>query len=221
MKQIFILIILAPMVLAMAPHPQFVSLQELCPDLMIQMDYSTPHNFTGTIVPGYKAPKAYLARNTGEALCRVQKHAVLMGYSLKIFDAYRPVKAVEFFKEWAKKPEDNQKVKAEFYPTFSRQQLFEEGYIALRSSHSRGGAVDLTLHDLKKKTDVDMGGIFDYFHAISSTETKLITKNQQENRYLLKSLMEKEGFANYSGEWWHYSLKPEQFPDEYFDFDVE
>ncbi len=201
--------------------PNFVSLEEYCPGIIIHANYATEDNFTGAVVPGYKAIKALTALKTADALCRVHVKASKKGYAIKIFDAYRPVKAVKHFENWAKLPENNPEVKAKYYPTFKRADLFIEGYIAKKSSHSRGSALDLTIFDLEKNADVDMGGIFDFFHVISSTESNLITKAQQQNRFILRDLMESEGFKNFSGEWWHYSLKPEQYPDEYFDFDVE
>lgn len=203
------------------PHSQFVSLQDYCPGLLVEASYSTKDNFTGTVVPGYKARKAFTAIKTADALCLVQKELSKQHLALKIFDAYRPVKAVKFFQDWALMVETNPDVKAKFYPTFSRSDLFERGYIAKRSSHSRGGALDLTLTDLKSGKDLDMGGIFDFFDDVSTTETPLITPDQQKNRLLLKSYMTEAGFKNFAGEWWHYSLKSEQFPDQYFDFDVE
>ncbi len=203
------------------PHPQFVSLNEICPDIKIQMNYSTADNFTGTIVSGYKAPIAYLAVNTAQALCEVQKEATKRGYSLKIFDSYRPVKAVSFFQSWAKEPENNPSIKALYYPRYTREDLFKLGFIATKSSHSRGSAVDLTLWDPKSGKNLDMGSGFDYFDDIAHTNSKLVTRSQNANRLLLKNLMEEQGFKNFSQEWWHYSLKPELFPEEYFDFDVE
>ena len=201
--------------------PNFVSISDVCPEIHIQANYSSKENFTGEVVAGYKAKKAYLARASAEALCKVQRDAQKMGLTLNIFDAYRPKKAVQFFQDWAQKPETNPEIKKLFYPKFTRLQLFERGYIAKQSSHSRGSAVDLTLMDVKTKKDLDMGSGFDYFDLVSTTETNLITKAQQENRYLLKRLMESNGFKNYAGEWWHFSYRPEPFPDQYFDFDVE
>lgn len=202
-------------------HPDFVSLDEACPGIIIQVDYSTKNNFTGGIVPGYKATKALLVKSTAEALARVQKKALEQNLSLKIFDAYRPVKAVSFFQEWAKLSETNPEIKARFYPTFSRQDLFEQEFIAKQSSHSRGSAVDLTLVNLKTGRELDMGSIFDFFHEISHTDSPLITAEQRKNRTLLKSLMEGEGFRNFFQEWWHFSLRPEPFPNQSFDFDIE
>jgi D-alanyl-D-alanine dipeptidase len=202
-------------------HQDFVSLEELCPGIKIEASYSKSENFTGSIVAGYRKAKAYIHKKPGVALCEVHAMAQEKGLGLKIFDAYRPVKAVQFFQDWALKTEDNLRLKEIFYPNFSRLELFEKGFIAKQSSHSRGSAVDLTLFDLRSGRDLDMGSGFDYFDEISHTESSLITPKQLENRLLLKSLMEEKGFKNFAQEWWHYSFRPEPFPDTYFDFDVE
>jgi len=165
--------------------------------------------------------KALLARLPAEALCEVQKEALKKGLSLKIFDGYRPVKAVQFFQEWAKRSEDNLNLKKLYYPTFTRLELFEKGFIAKQSSHSRGSAVDLTLIELKTGRDLDMGSGFDFFDVISHTETNLVTEKQKNNRMMLKELMESRGFKNFHQEWWHFSFRPEPYPEQYFDFDVE
>lgn len=199
----------------------FVSLSEVCPSLVIAASYATSENFTGSVVAGYKSRKAFLARETAQALCKVQEAAVKKGLGLKIFDGYRPVKAVSFFQAWAKEPETNPEVKALHYPKFTRHELFEAGYIAKQSSHSRGSAVDLTLVVGATGDELDMGSIFDYFDDISHTDSKKVTQEQRRNRQLLKGLMEAEGFKNFAQEWWHYSLKPEPHANEYFDFDVE
>jgi zinc D-Ala-D-Ala dipeptidase len=207
---------------AMAKVPEsFVSLSDVCPSIKLEMSYASTENFTGEIVAGYKARKAYLAKVPALALCEVQADALNQGLSLKIFDSYRPVKAVAFFQEWAKRPETNPHLKELFYPLFTRQQLFEQGYIAKQSSHSRGSAVDLTLVDTKTGKALDMGSAFDYFDDLSHTESPKVTATQLKNRMLLKVLMEARGFKNFSQEWWHYSYKPEPFPTEYFDFDIE
>jgi zinc D-Ala-D-Ala dipeptidase len=204
-----------------APHKDFLSISELCPEIKISASYATLENFTGAIVHGYKAQRAYMAKTPAEALCRVQQKAVSLGMTLHIFDSYRPTKAVAFFQAWAKLPETNPEVKAIYYPKYTRMDLFEMGYIAKQSSHSRGSAVDLTLHSLKEKKDLDMGSPFDYFDDISHTASERVTLEQRKNRDLLKELMEGEGFKNFAQEWWHYSFRPEPFPDQYFDFDVE
>lgn len=202
-------------------HPEFVSLSEICPIIKIQANYATTDNFTGVVVAGYKSQKIYLAKKTAEALCEVQNKLLESDYVLNIFDGYRPVKAVTFFQEWAKMPETDLKLKTLFYPRFSRLELFEQGYLAKKSSHSRGSAVDLTLYDLKNGKNLDMGCEFDFFDDISHTESLRITEDQRKNRMLLKNIMEAYGFFNFSKEWWHYTFRPEPFPETYFDFDVE
>lgn len=202
-------------------HPGFVSLEDLCPQIKIQASYSSQHNFTASVVNGYKAQKAYMAKAPAAALCEVQKEALKRGLSLKIFDGYRPVKAVKYFQDWAKKPEDNLSNKNLYYPKYTRIELFEKGFIAKQSSHSRGSAVDLTLYNLETGRDLDMGSSFDYFDDISYTNSEAVTVEQKSNRMLLKDLMTSKGFTNFSQEWWHYSFKPEPFPETSFDFDVE
>jgi D-alanyl-D-alanine dipeptidase len=204
-----------------AANPDFVSLKEFCPDIIINSDYATPDNFTGHIVRGYKARNAYMARVPAEALKRVQTNAIKKGYTLIIFDSYRPVKAVTYFQEWAKKPETNPDIQAMYYPNYTRQELFDLGYIASKSSHSRGSAVDLGLVNLKTGKELDMGTRFDFFDDLSHTASPNISANQKHNRMLLKELMEAQGFTNFSQEWWHFSFKPEPYPGQYFDFDVD
>lgn len=217
---VFLLMVETSFVMAKIPS-EFISLTETCPNIIIQSDYSTVKNFTGEVVRGYKKTAAYMAKAPAQALGEVQKVALARGYNLKIFDGYRPVKAVEFFQEWAKRPETNPEIKAHYYPTFSRLDLFEQGFIAKQSSHSRGAAVDLTLVNLKTGKELDMGSHFDFFDERSNTDSKNITEEQRKNRMLLKELMEGKGFKNFSQEWWHFSFKPEPYPEKSFDFDVE
>lgn len=198
----------------------FVSLSEVCPSLVLGANYATKENFTGSVVAGYKRKDAVFSKVGAQKLCAVQSEAAALGYGLKIFDAYRPVKAVKFFQDWAQISEEDPEIKQRYYPTLTKQQLFEQGYIAQRSSHSRGSAVDLTLVDRDGK-ELDMGTIFDFFHETSHTMNPTITQSQKRNRAILKSLMEKHGFKNFAQEWWHYSLVSEAFPGQYFDFDVE
>lgn len=197
---------------------QFVLLNEYCPQVIIEASYSGKNNFTGSVVNGYKSKKLYLVKPAADALCKVQLDVLSKGLTLKVFDAYRPVRAVKFFQDWAKKNEDNLEIKKRFYPKFSRQELFKNGYIANESSHSRGAAIDLTLSDLKTGKELDMGGEFDYFDEISWTDYALLTDQQKNNRKLLKDSMEKHHFRNYHQEWWHFSLNNEPYPSKYFDF---
>jgi D-alanyl-D-alanine dipeptidase len=206
----------------MAFYPnEFESLSEICPSILIEASYATKKNFTGEVVHGYKTRKVLLSKNAAVALCKVQEKAISRGYSLKVFDGYRPVKAVSFFQSWAKLPENNLELKQMYYPSYTREELFQNGYISNRSSHSRGSAVDLTLVSISNLNDLDMGSSFDYFNDISHTENSKIKKYQLENRLILKDLMEQFGFKNYTKEWWHYSFLNESFPDNYFDFDIE
>jgi D-alanyl-D-alanine dipeptidase len=202
-------------------HTGFVSIGELCPEVKVHMNYATTGNFTGEVVAGYKAKKAFMASGPAEALCAVIADAKKMGLGIKIFDCYRPAKAVAFFQNWAKKPETNPDLKRMYYPDYTREQLFVLGYIASKSSHSKGSAIDLTLFDLETGRDLDMGTAFDFFGELSNTDNIGVTAGQRKNRYLLKGLMEGRGFKNFSQEWWHYSFKPEPYPNTYFDFDVE
>lgn len=201
--------------------PDFVDLSKMCPGIKIQVDYATASNFTGAIVPGYKAKKAYFARGPAERLCLVQEDAVKEGLTLKVFDSYRPAKAVASFLKWASLPENNPELKAKYHPKYTRQEILELGFIAKQSSHSKGSAIDLTLERLSDGIELDMGTPFDFFDSLSHTESPLITQKQLKNRLKLRELMERHGFRNFSKEWWHYSFRPEPYPDQYFDFDVE
>ncbi len=198
----------------------FVSLSQYCPSLVISADYATTENFTGEVVDGYRRVEAIYSKKGADALCRVQAEAQKLGLGLKIFDAYRPVKAVKFFGEWAKRPGDVPAIKERYYPHHTKLELFELGYIARQSSHSRGSAVDLTLVDAKG-VELDMGTVFDFFHEKSHTANPTITSQQKKNRETLLKLMTAQGFKNFHQEWWHFSLVDEAFPGRYFDFDVE
>lgn len=220
MKSLIIFFFFSGTLMAAIPRG-FVSLEEACPRIKVQASYSSHDNFTGEVVAGYKAKKSFLAAAPARALCQVHKRALEKGLALKVFDGYRPVKAVNFFMEWAKRPETNPHIKELYYPKFTRLELFEAGYIARQSSHSRGSAVDLTLTSIETGKDLDMGSGFDYFDDISHTDSEKVTDEQRANRLLLKELMEAEGFRNYSKEWWHYSFRPEPYPNRSFDFDIE
>jgi zinc D-Ala-D-Ala dipeptidase len=220
MKVIFLSLILITVPMAEA-NPDFVDLSKICSGIKVQMNYATPFNFTGDVVPGYKARKAYFARGPAEKLCLVQQDALKEGLTLKVFDSYRPAKAVASFLHWASLPETNPELKKIYHPKYSRQEILDLGFIAKQSSHSKGSAIDLTLERLSDGSELDMGTPFDYFDSLSYTESRLVTRKQYKNRMKLRSLMEKHGFKNFSQEWWHYSYRPEPYPDQYFDFDVE
>jgi len=200
--------------------PNFVYVEDLIPDIVLEMRYTGENNFLGVAVEGYKSPVAILSRPAALALVKVQQELKENGYCLKIFDAYRPQRAVDHFISWARNPADTLK-KAEFYPEVDKKDLFSLGYISTRSGHSRGSTVDLTIVDYSTGEEVDMGGGYDLFGEVSHQGFSQITTEQKNNRNLLKSVMMKYGFQPYSQEWWHYTYQPEPFPNTYFDFVVE
>lgn len=201
-------------------HEGFVDLAEFCPSLIIAASYATSDNFTGSIVDGYRRKTAYFSLKGAKLLCEVQKMALKENLNLKIYDAYRPEKAVKFFMDWTKSPETNLVLKGAHYPNHSKDELFGLGYIAERSGHSRGSSVDLTLVDIKTNKELDMGTAFDFFDSSSHTNFPGHTHEQKKNRALLMKFMTGNGFKNYDKEWWHYSLIEEAFPGQYFDFDI-
>ena len=144
---------------------------------------------------------------------------IVKGYRLKIFDAYRPARAVKHFVLWGIEDLDL-RMKPYFYPDLEKQELFRQGYIAKQSSHSRGSTVDLTLFDMKTGQELDMGSPFDLFSEISHPDNKSVTVEQYNNRVLLQNAMIRSGFVPISCEWWHFTLADEPYPETYFDFPV-
>ncbi|UAB85913.1 M15 family metallopeptidase [Zunongwangia sp. SCSIO 43204] len=202
------------------PPGGFVYLSDLIPDIEVELRYFGDHNFTGRPVPGYEERKVILTTEAAKALAEVQQELENDGYCLKIFDGYRPQTAVNSFIEWAKNSDDTL-TKAEFYPEKKKRNLFNLGYIATKSGHSRGSTVDLTIVDANTLKEIDMGGTYDYFGERSHHNFTNITKEQKANRNYLKSIMHKHGFRPYSEEWWHYTLRNEPFPNTYFDFTIK
>lgn len=198
----------------------FVYLHELIPDIELELRYNTDNNFVGRPIEGYNGNYAILAEPAARALQKIQDDLKQEGYCLKIFDAYRPQRAVNHFISWARKPGDTL-TKQQFYPEVPKNELFERGYIASRSGHSRGSTVDLSILNARTGQEVDMGSSYDFFGSISHHDTSLISPEQRENRQFLKNIMRKHGFVAYPKEWWHYTFKPEAFPETYFDFLVE
>ncbi len=196
----------------------FVLLSEAVPQIVQEMRYFTTFNCTGARVDGYEEPVALLTKEAAEALRQAAEEAEGMGFRLRIFDAYRPVRAVECFERWELTAED--RMKPYFFPSIDKATIFRESYIARRSSHSRGSTLDVTLLDMKTGLDLDMGGSFDLFDDISGTFSERITREQQENRMLLRALMDRAGFRGAQSEWWHFTLRNEPYPDTYFDFPV-
>ncbi|MDZ7848277.1 MAG: M15 family metallopeptidase [Owenweeksia sp.] len=197
----------------------FVRVDTFIPSLVIEAKYHTAHNFTGHPVPGYDTGHLYLSREAAMALKDVQLELREMGLSLKIFDAYRPQMAVDYFEQWANRPEDSL-TKEEYYPTIPKNSLFARGYIANPSGHSRGSAVDVTLVSLETGKEMDMGTSFDFFSPLSAPGSQGVTPAVRANRQLLSRVMEKHGFTPISSEWWHFYLKGEPYPHTYFNFRV-
>jgi len=198
----------------------FVYLSDTCPTIVQDIKYATKDNFTGTVIPGYKSNIAILTKEAAEALNLIQHELAAQNLSLLIWDAYRPTKAVDYFLSW-KKVLDDQDIKAKYYPDYEKAELFKIGFIAPgHSSHSRGSTVDLTIIDKKSNKALDMGTDFDFFGEKSYAEAIQISEQARQNRKILKNIMEKYGFKGIPQEWWHYTLKTEPFPDEYFNFTV-
>ncbi|MGW3650606.1 M15 family metallopeptidase [Streptomyces sp. NPDC000878] len=221
----------------------FVALRSVDPTIIQEMRYFTPHNFVGEPIDGYEQPICILTRPAAEALHQAQLKLRPQGYTLKVYDCYRPQRAVDHFVRWAEDLDD-QTMKGEFYPDVDKTRLFEDGYIAEKSGHSRGSTMDLTIVKLPAEptrpyvpgeplvpcyaaqserfpdNSVDMGTGYDCFDTLSHTLDPRIQGEQRANRLLLKDTLEDLGFVNLAEEWWHFTFKPELFPDTYFDFPV-
>lgn len=195
----------------------FVDVATQVPGLVVDMRYFGTHNFVGAKVDGYEAPVCILTRQAAAALAAVQRDLAPRNLGLKVFDCYRPVRAVQHFVRWARDPD--QRTKAEFYPDIDKRALFREGFIASRSGHSRGSTVDLTLVLLPGGEELDMGTHFDLLSYRSSDRAQ-VSPQQRANRKILADAMRARGFIPYDKEWWHFTLRHEPFPDVYFDFPV-
>lgn len=198
----------------------FVALAEIAPGIQQEVRYFSANNFVGEPIDGYLAANIFLTRSAAEALRRVQAELVPFGLGLKVFDAYRPQRAVDHFVRWAQDLDD-QRMKGRYYPQVDKSDLFSDGYIAARSGHSRGSTVDLTLVDLATGAELDMGTPWDYFDLASWPDSDQVSIQQRANRLLLRRVMVAAGFHPLRTEWWHFTLVDEPFPDTYFDFPVE
>ena len=220
------------MVAAEEDRSLFVNITDVVPDVILEIRYYSTYNFIGTRVDGYEEPTAMLTCEAADSLKAVSDDLKAQGYCLKVYDAYRPQMAVSHFVRWAKDLGDTA-TKPYFYPDVDKSQLFELGYIAEKSGHSRGSTVDLTLVNMSTGKEVDMGGVFDWFGPEShpdcggDPETQEYRKNdtltaeQFHNRMILRSAMLRHGFKPLDSEWWHFTLKNEPFPDTYFAFPVK
>ena len=197
----------------------FVLLADFIPSIVQEIRYYSTFNFIGERIDGYEEPIALLTIEAARALKTVANEMNVKGYRLKIFDTYRPTTAVKHFILWGIEDEDV-RMKPYFYPNVVKQNLFSEGYIAKKSSHSRGSTVDLTLLDMRTGKEVDMGSQFDWFGIESHPDYRGITEEQYENRIFLRDAMIRNGFLPIDCEWWHFTLADEPYPDRYFEFPV-
>lgn len=198
----------------------FVYVQDHIPSIKVELRYYSTNNFVGKRIEGYKNDVAILSKDATLALKHVQDELKNYNLSIKIFDSYRPQRAVNHFILWARDLNDTIN-KQQFYPDVKKSNLFLEEYIASRSGHSRGSTLDLTLVDLESCEELDMGSPYDFFGKESWVENKDLSPQQRANRMLLQSVMRKHGFRNYPKEWWHFTLIGEPFPDTYFDFVID
>ena len=197
----------------------FVLLSDYVPSIVQEIRYFSTYNFIGDRIDGYEQPVALITKEAARALKAVSNEINVKGYRLKIFDAYRPATAVKSFVLWGIEDLD-QRMKPFFYPDLNKTELFELGYIASKSSHSRGSTVDLTLLDMSTGKEIDMGSPFDFFNEVSHPDYKGVTEEQYQNRMLLQKVMVKYGFEPIDCEWWHFTLEDEPYPDTYFEFPV-
>jgi D-alanyl-D-alanine dipeptidase len=196
----------------------FVDLQERVPGIMIELRYASNDNFVGRPVEGYQSgQRVVMTAAAAQALARVQAELAPFGLGLKVFDAYRPQRAVNDFVHWAVDVND-QRNKQEYYPQVDKRDLFKLQYIAHRSGHTRGSTVDLTLVSLPDGKALDMGSNFDFFGEQSWVNHPDLSAQQRANRMLLQQVMTRYGFIPYRKEWWHFTLRDEPYPDTYFDF---
>jgi zinc D-Ala-D-Ala dipeptidase len=227
-----------------APPGAFVSLHDVDPSVVIEMRYLTPHNFIGHRIPGYRENVCLLTRPAAEAVKRAQTAVRARGYTLKVYDCYRPQRSVDAFVKWGKDLSD-QRMKAEFYPRVRKRVVFKEGYIASQSGHSRGSTLDLTLVKLPARNQeryhrgdrlrdcalparkrfrdnsIDMGTGYDCFDPLAHPYNGRIHGKQRANRLKLRAAMIGAGFKGLETEWWHFTLKNEPYPETYFDFPME
>lgn len=240
MKRIIIALLLLCTHLVYALPKGFVYLSDVAPDIMQDMRYFTANNFIGNPIPGYKKGVCIISKEAAEHLKNAQAQIKKQGYSLKVYDCYRPQQAVDYFYKWSQDFKDERR-KAEFYPREVKQYLFERRYISLTSGHTRGSTFDLTLVKLDhgkgnpkpltrcydttpaylNDDSIDTGTRFDCLDKSANIHYQKLSKQQLSNRLLLQNLMINNGFEPFFNEWWHYTLKNEPYPNTYFNFVVK
>lgn len=210
------------------PAEDFVLITDVIPDALLDIRYYSEYNFIGDRIPGYEQPVAIISKQACDSLKAVADELRTKGYLIRIYDAYRPQDAVDYFMKWGADIADV-RMKEYFYPEIDKKRIVPEQFVAEKSSHTRGSTVDLTLFDMKLQRDVDMGSTFDYFGPVSNPSAqpgqevgayKPLNQAQYDNRMLLRNTMIAHGFEPYFSEWWHFTLAGEPFPDTYFNFPV-
>ncbi|MCL2617983.1 MAG: M15 family metallopeptidase [Defluviitaleaceae bacterium] len=197
----------------------FVYLSDRVPDIIQDVRYYSTYNLVGARFEGYESPVIICTEEVADALCAVSGKMSAAGYVLKVFDAYRPQMAVDHIVRWAGDVADN-RMKPYFYPNIGKDRIIPGGYVAPRSGHTRGSAIDLTLVSKQTGQELDMGTPFDFMDKRSNHGAADITPEQEGNRAILKNVMMEHGFLAYNKEWWHYVLKEEAYPDTYFNFKI-
>lgn len=197
----------------------FVDVAEYIPTIETDVKYYSGDNFVGERIEGYNAPTILLTHATAKALKMAQEKLMTRGYGLRIFDGYRPQRAVEHFRRWRSMPETGE-TKERHYPGYTKEEVFNQGFVSLKSTHTRGSTVDLTVVNIESREELDMGGFFDYFEKSSYSNYTKLSVEQSKNRLLLKYLMLSCGFEPFVQEWWHFTLTNEPYPNTYFDFEI-
>lgn len=222
----------------------FVYLHDVNSSILQDIRYAGAHNFIGHSVRGYEKAKCILTKEAAAALSLVQKELEQSSLSLKVYDCYRPTMAVNEFVAWSKNPHQ-QEMKTEFYPRVNKAEVFQLGYVAEKSGHTRGSTIDLTIVPLPnlnsanyrpgqklvnctapylkrfRDNSIDMGTGYDCMDVLASGLNKDVSIVAFEHRQLLRQIMIKYGFVPYEKEWWHFTLKNEPYPDTYFNFVVK
>ncbi len=239
----FIMLFLVIKTLNALPHG-FVYIEDIDKSIRVNLKYYTNDNFIGRRVPHYKANRGIMTRDTAIALSKAQKKFLAKGYSIVIYDAYRPASSVKYFMEWMKDESDNIRKKYH-YPYVEQKKDMKDVYIASKSGHSRGSTVDMTVIRTDKKlltlsnykerkfngkvypfnddNTIDCGTSYDLMDPASWSDNNPMkfTSKQLYNRNFIRSIMESSGFKVLPEEWWHFSLEKETFPKTYFDFDIQ
>ncbi|MDT0309904.1 M15 family metallopeptidase [Streptomyces sp. DSM 44917] len=198
---------------------EFVALREAVPGVREDIRYAGADNFTGMPVDGYQEPACLLTEDAARALVRAREALAGEGLDLLVYDCYRPRRAVAAFLRWAADLSDT-RTREEYYPRVPKTRLFEEGYLAERSGHSRGSTVDLTLVRADSGRPLDMGTPYDFLDPLSAPDSPEVTARQRAARDRLGEVMDAAGFGRARTEWWHFTLREEPFPETYFDFPV-